>query len=128
MCFRYSEVAAVDVPYQVEGKYLRNRTQLNELDREAFLEVFSDVVDGSPNTTPVFDLLQNLFPKVCPMGLVFDAADAARVVGWESMCEKYHIPPVAGPLEDWPNKLVQMFEAVAEAKNDFEIQRIEDMK
>ena len=128
-CYKYDTVLEHDIPFVDDGRIVREKKPEHlELDRAEFIEVFSNLVeDVGAESEPVFKMLMRLFPKVCPLGLVCHEQELNHMANMESTCLKYHQPPTVGAVEDWPNRLYQMFQNMSEARNDFEMARIEEM-
>jgi len=93
---------------------------------ELLLEYSTYPLPGvKPGVNP-FVLCMNLFPEICPVGLIDD--EFGNYIQVDSLCTRYHVLPFAGGLLDQPSLMIDCFDTIATAEADFNNDSIEKMK
>ena len=101
-----------------------------EVDVEDFCKRFSEICKYRPENP--LRVMFRFFGgsggsiEICPLSIV--SYDLSRVLVMAEHCERYHVLPQQGALEDQSNWLMEAFDQIAQAKAEFEKEELERMK
>lgn len=99
-----------------------------ELSKENFIELL-DAISFLFPSMPTFEVLRLYFsqPKeVCPTAFIDE--EALYMLETEQSCREYHVLPFEGGMWNQPKKLIHYFTHIRTVRNEYERQRMEQIK